>query len=106
MLWGKKAPPPPKPVEMEWDLAVPRAAAATFVAAETNAAVAKIDPNVATEAELVTLTGIGEVLAGRIIAYREEGGRFREAADLARVDGISAELARDLEPHLKFETDK
>jgi competence ComEA-like helix-hairpin-helix protein len=47
-----------------------------------------IDPNDATVAELVRLPGIGEVLAGRIVAYRETHGRFESIDDLLAVQGI------------------
>jgi competence protein ComEA len=38
--------------------------------------------------ELVTLPGIGEVLAARIIAYREEHGPFQTLDQLKGVKGI------------------
>jgi len=47
-----------------------------------------IDPNDATVSELVRLPGIGEVLAGRIVAYRETYGRFASIDDLLAVQGI------------------
>jgi len=49
---------------------------------------APIDPNRATVDELVRLPGIGEVLAGRIIAYRDANGRFETIDDLLNVRGI------------------
>ena len=47
-----------------------------------------VDLNTATAEELDTLPGIGESLAGRIIAYREANGPFRIVEDLTRVKGI------------------
>ena len=47
-----------------------------------------IDPNDATVTELVRLPGIGEVLAGRIVAYRETHGRFESIDELLAVQGI------------------
>ena len=38
--------------------------------------------------ELQTLPGVGEVLAGRIIDYREANGRFENIEDIMKVDGI------------------
>jgi competence protein ComEA len=48
----------------------------------------KIDINRAEAWLLTALPGIGEVGAGRIVAYREQNGPFRSVADLARVEGI------------------
>lgn len=48
----------------------------------------KVNINEATTAELVTLPGIGEVLAGRIIEYREEHGGFNAPEDILDVVGI------------------
>jgi len=48
----------------------------------------KVDLNTATVGELVTLPGIGEVLAARIITYREEHGPFQTLDQLKGVNGI------------------
>ncbi len=47
-----------------------------------------IDINTATAAELEELPDIGEVLAGRIVAYREENGPFTRTDQLMAVRGI------------------
>ena len=47
-----------------------------------------LDINAATKAQLMALPGIGEVLADRIISYREEAGRFNSVEDLLNVPGI------------------
>ena len=44
--------------------------------------------NTADAGQLEQLDGIGEVLAGRIVAWREENGPFQSAADLMQVPGI------------------
>lgn len=44
--------------------------------------------NTATAKELQTLPGIGETLAQRIVAYREEHGNFSSIVDLLDVTGI------------------
>ena len=48
----------------------------------------QVNINTAAAEELTALPGVGEALAERIIAYREEHGRFREAEELLEVKGI------------------
>jgi competence protein ComEA len=50
---------------------------------------ARININSATAEELEALPSIGEVIAARIIAYREQNGPFRSVDDLIHVEGIS-----------------
>lgn len=47
-----------------------------------------ININTATQAELETLPGIGPVIAGRIIEYREAHGPFTSVIQLINVSGI------------------
>jgi competence protein ComEA len=55
----------------------------------TQPAEALININTASPAELEKLPGIGKGLAARIIAYRDEYGRFRRPEHLMMVRGIS-----------------
>lgn len=48
----------------------------------------KLSLNSASQAELETLPGVGPVTAGRIVAWREEHGRFSRIEELQEVDGI------------------
>lgn len=59
-------------------------------------AAGKININTATAAELDQLPGIGNVIAGRIVAFREENGAFRSVDDLVLIDGISARTVDNL----------
>ncbi len=47
-----------------------------------------ININLATQAELESLPGIGPVIAARIIAYREENGSFGSPEAIQKVSGI------------------
>lgn len=47
-----------------------------------------ININAARDIDLIALPGIGEVLAERIVAYRDEYGAFESIDDLLNVDGI------------------
>jgi competence protein ComEA len=57
----------------------------------------KINLNTATKDELMTIDGVGEVLAGRIIEYRESFG-FRSVEDLKNVDGIGDVMYERIAP--------
>ena len=48
----------------------------------------KVNINTATESDLMTLPGIGEKTAKKILAYREEHGRFSSVEELMKVPGI------------------
>jgi competence ComEA-like helix-hairpin-helix protein len=58
--------------------------------------------NTASAGELDGLYGIGPALAARIVAFREQNGPFRGPDDLARVEGVSGELAYVLAPHIDW----
>jgi competence protein ComEA len=48
-----------------------------------------VNINTATAEELMRLPGIGEVIAERIIEYRQRNGLFRRAEEIIIVDGMS-----------------
>jgi competence protein ComEA len=48
----------------------------------------RININTATRGELMDLTGVGDVIAGRIIDYRDRHGGFSRIEDIMNVSGI------------------
>ncbi|XP_066019690.1 endonuclease/exonuclease/phosphatase family domain-containing protein 1-like [Pocillopora verrucosa] len=52
----------------------------------------KIDINTASVELLESIKGIGSILAGRIVAHREEHGPFAELGDIVSVIGVSKKL--------------
>ncbi|WP_432512549.1 ComEA family DNA-binding protein [Kineococcus sp. SYSU DK001] len=65
-------------------------------AAPAAAAAAPVDLNTATAADLDALPGVGEVLAGRIVAWRTENGPFSAVEDLGEVQGIGPKVLEGL----------
>jgi competence ComEA-like helix-hairpin-helix protein len=64
---------------------------------------AVLDLNIATEAELVRLPGIGPSRARDIVAYRERHGSFSRVADLDRIPGIGPAALAKLSPLLRVQ---
>ncbi len=60
-----------------------------------------IDVNRATAKELTAVPGIGETLAKRIVAFRDEHGPFRRVEDLMKVKGIGEKSLQKLRPHVR-----
>lgn len=60
-----------------------------------------VDINLANLAELKTLSGIGDVLGGRIIEYREKNGEFQSVDDLKNVSGIGDKKFSDIKDKVK-----
>lgn len=63
-----------------------------------------VNLNEATAGDLEALPGIGPVLAGRIVAHRNQHGPFRRLEDLQQVSGIGPPSLEQLKPHLSLET--
>ena len=59
---------------------------------------ALVDPNRATAEELRALPGIGPVMAERIVAFRQQRGRFRKLEELMEVKGVGARTFARLKP--------
>ncbi|MBP5604036.1 MAG: helix-hairpin-helix domain-containing protein [Ruminiclostridium sp.] len=62
----------------------------------------KISINTATAEELMTINGIGEVTAAKIIEYREKFGGFLSIDELVEVNGIGEKTLDLMRPYLKM----
>jgi len=56
----------------------------------------KINLNTASAEDLTSLPGIGEILAARIVAYREEHGPFQTLDDIMQVSGIGNKVVEEI----------
>ncbi|ODA31971.1 hypothetical protein A6X21_21855 [Planctopirus hydrillae] len=63
----------------------------------------KIDINSANWIEFLQLDGIGETLARRIVADRDERGPFQSVDDLVRVRGLGEKMIERFRPFLQCE---
>jgi len=61
-----------------------------------------VNVNLASQDELTALPGIGPVLAGRIVDFRQANGPFGGLGDLAQVSGIGPKLTASLDGLVAF----
>ena len=57
-----------------------------------------VDLNTAGTAELEELPGVGPVMAGKIVAWRTENGRFSRVEELQEIDGVGPKTYAKLAP--------
>ena len=65
-----------------------------------NRTTGQIDLNMATKKELESLPGVGEVIAQRILDYRNQNGMFETLEELKNVQGIGDKVFEELEPYI------
>lgn len=70
---------------------------------EINNILPEIDINKASKEELISLPGIGESIAVRIIEYREKFGKFRKPEDVMKVGGIGKKKFEAIRGHIKVQ---
>ncbi len=89
---------------------------ALFALAELNQATANkqkadttqfhsFDPNTVTESELISLA-LPKGLAGRIVRYREKGGKFRKKEDVLKIFGMDSSWYKRANPWMVIESQK
>lgn len=66
----------------------------------------KIDLNRADINELMSLSGVGPVLANAIIEYRKTHGLFKNSTDLINVKGIGAKKLEKIAPFIEIKNGK
>jgi competence protein ComEA len=62
----------------------------------------RINLNLATESELDSLPGVGPVMAGRIVAWRESNQRFHSVEELQEVPGIGPKVFANLKDLIRI----
>ena len=72
----------------------------TSTQSDTSYSDGKVNINTASKEELIGLNGIGEVLADRIIEYREANGGYKDVRELTNVKGIGEKLLEKLLPYV------
>ncbi|GLY32941.1 ComEA family DNA-binding protein [Kineosporia sp. NBRC 101731] len=90
----------PKPGQKVPD-EVPAPSAPGSASAGGGAPGAPVDLNTATVGELDALPGVGPVLAGRIVEWRQANGRFTTVDDLNEVSGIGDSTMEKLRPMVR-----
>lgn len=88
------------PLLANQQLSVPRQKAEDAPAEATQGAVAVLNINTATAADLEALPHIGPTRAQQIVAFREAHGLFMRKEDLQNVSGIGPATFADLEPYI------
>ncbi|XP_072397879.1 endonuclease/exonuclease/phosphatase family domain-containing protein 1-like [Diabrotica undecimpunctata] len=72
----------------------------TFTLNENDDRVDRLNINIASEEELMTLDGVNREIAKSIVDHRRAIGRFRKVEDLAVVRGIGADKLQKLRPEI------
>ncbi len=102
VLRGERAPPAPRPLEVEFDLTKPKPPLDAAALAKITAP-KKINVNAADAEELCELPGIGPVFAARIVEHRKVHGPFEKAEDLTAVEGIGPATLEKIAPYITCE---
>jgi competence protein ComEA len=97
-LWRRLALAALAAVAIVTSIGVP--AAAYAAAAAGSEAAAQVDINTASVEELMTVPGIGQVIAQRIVEFRDKNGPYKSIDDLLKVQGIGEKSLARIREHL------
>ncbi|XP_057653342.1 endonuclease/exonuclease/phosphatase family domain-containing protein 1-like [Diorhabda carinulata] len=78
----------------------PKSLSHTFSLSENDDRIDRLNINIASEEELMTLDGVNREIARSIVEHRKAIGRFRKIEDLAVVRGIGADRLQKLKPEI------
>ena len=73
--------------------------------AQAQTAKGKVNINSASTEQLSLLPRVGDVVAGRIIEFRDKNGRFKTPEDLMLVKGIGEKTFELIEPYVSITGD-
>ena len=63
----------------------------------------KVNINTADKEALSSLPGVGPVIAGRIIEYREKNGPFKNIAEITKIKGIGEKISQKIKDLITVE---
>lgn len=72
----------------------------SFSVIDDNMKIEKLNVNIATEEELMTLSGVTRQIAQAIVEHRKAIGRFKKIEDLALVSGMGAVKLEQIRPEI------
>lgn len=62
----------------------------------------KLNINSASADELMQIPGIGQTLSQRIVAYRQQNGKFNDIDELLNIKGIGEKLLQKIEQYISI----
>ena len=85
------------------EVSPPETVVVTETQGEEDAPLEKININTATKEELMTIHGVGKVIAERIITQRESVGEYMYIEELMSIKGIGESMFRQIEKYITVE---
>lgn len=70
------------------------------ISSNTSSGNGKVNINKATASELTNIPGVGQSTAEKIVAYREENGKFSSIEDIQKVSGIGSAKYQNIKDYI------